>query len=162
MGIPKMIQTIKGSARAETPFSASPLSSVAGSTSDAFSTLLATRATPTWMEEVVRQLEALASVSENWNSYGARAASLESIEAARRILVAMSKIVGINQPDLGLSPDGNVAATWELAGGTRQLDIEILSTGRINFAFAIFGAGGIDYSGSTSDLSTIAGILTQW
>jgi hypothetical protein len=158
------MKAISGSAGSNVAFSSPALNSVPRGTSEAFSRTLAFRAAPSWMHEVSTQIQALANLGPNWNSYGASAALPESIEAAEVIIAEISKIVGVDQPDICLSPDGNVAATWEFSSPRSQLDVEVLGSGIMNFAYTNLdrSSKNADYAGATSDYLEIARILSRW
>ena len=140
------------------------LNSVALNSSEAFSSpLMAVRSKPEpWVREVHRSLESLRELGKNWDSYGAFPAVPESIAWAKAVSEWIGCVVGVERPDVSLSPAGNAALSWETSDGRRNLDVEILKTGKIRFAFIDDDDESADREGATLDPTEIASILTQW
>ena len=153
-----------GSASSEVAFPQSAaLDSVARNASDAFPTgLMAVRTKPAWVREVCDRLDCLGELPANWDSYGAAPPDPASIKVAKLLLHEIGKVVGVERPDVGLSPAGNVALSWELAGGKRNLNVEILGTGKFRFAYWNEGDESEDCEATTRNPNDIATILTQW
>ncbi len=86
-----------------------------------------------WLEGVQEQLEELASLQENWDSYGACPISPEAIKAARDTVTGLAWIRDIEAPVVTGTPDGDVGLCWD--HGDWSLDASIDSTGLINYVF---------------------------
>ena len=159
-----MTVAMLGSASSEVAFPQSAaLDSVAQNASDAFSTvLLAGRSKPEWVRDVCRRLDSFRNLPANWDSYGAAKSDPASIEFAKLYLDTFGKIVGVEQPELGISPSGNVALSWEFANGKRNLEIEVIGNGVIRFAYLNEDDSSADQEGATSSLYEIANFLTHW
>ena len=140
------------------------LNPVALNSSEAFSSpLMAVRSKPEpWVREVRRSLESLRELGKNWDSYGAFPAVPESIEWAKALIEWIGCVVGVERPEVSLSPAGNAALSWETSNGRRNLDVEILKTGKMRFAFIDDDDQSADRERATFDPHEIASILTQW
>ena len=142
-----------------------PLVPIAHNSSEAFSSafLMAVRLNPEpWVRDVQSVLESLCELEENWDSYGACPADSKSIEQAKAFIDGIGRVVSVGRPAVSLSPAGNAAFSWETSNGRRNLDVEVLKTGKIRFAFIDDDDESADSEGSTFDMTEIAGILTQW
>ena len=140
-----------------------PLNPIALNSSEAFSSLMAFRSNPEpWVRDVLRSLESLRELGKNWDSYGALPAVPESIEWAKALIDGLGRIVGVERPDVSLSPVGNAAFSWETSDGKRNLDVEVLKTGKIRFAFIDDDDESADREAATFEPAEIASILTQW
>ena len=134
-------------------------------TSEAFSridpvSLLAIRDVPTgWLPTVQQKLQQFVTLPENWDSYGAKPANMDSLQSALQLWFNLSQFVGVELPDVGLSPAGNASMSWEWDDGERNLDVEVLSNGLIRYVFL---DGDSDLEGDTLSPEKIAGLLTRW
>ncbi len=159
-----MTVAMLGSASSEVAFPQSAaLDSVAQNASDAFSTvLMAGRSNPEWVRDVCHRLDSFRDLPVNWDSYGASKPNPASIEFAKLYLNSMGRVVGVERPDVSMSPAGNVALSWEFADGKRSLEIEVIDSGAIRFAYLNEDNESADREGTTSNPVFIASILTQW
>lgn len=139
------------------------LNPIALNGSEAFSSLMAVRPKPEpWVRDVCRSLESLRELGENWDSYGASAADLASIEMAKDFAKVIGRYVSVRRPNVTLSPAGNAAFSWEMSDGKRNLDVEVLRTGRLRYSFIDDDDESADRESATLEPSEIASILTQW
>ena len=115
-----------------------------------------------WVGDVQKALESLLELGDNWDSYGARPADSKSIERAKSFIDSIGRVVSVGRPAVSLSPAGNAAFSWETSNGRRNLDVEVLKTGKIRFAFIDDDDESADREGTAFDMTEIAGILTQW
>lgn len=85
---------------------------------------------------------------ENWDGYGAKPISLESVEVAGELIRALP--LGASHPTLGMEPDGMVTMEW-YAGPSRVVSLTARPDGTLSYV-AIFGAerqfGSAPYLGS--------------
>ncbi|MCX7418718.1 MAG: hypothetical protein NT013_04165 [Planctomycetia bacterium] len=139
------------------------LNPTALNSSEAFSPLMAFRSNPEpWVRDVHCSLESLRELGQNWDSYGALPAVPDSIKSAKAFIKLIGCIVGVERPDVSLSPAGNAVFSWETSNGKRNLDVEILKSGQMRFAFIDDDDESADIERETFDLAEIASILTQW
>jgi hypothetical protein len=143
------------------------LEAAALNASDAFTAppqemLLAVRTKPDWVGEACKSLESFRDLPANWDSYGARQPLAASIAAAKVFLDSIGHVVGVDRPQVGVSPAGNVALAWEFANGKRNLDVEVLATGEIRFAYVNEDDPSEELAETTTDPYQVAGLLTQW
>lgn len=97
--------------------------------------LLAEREAPRWLPERIAAVRQLGELRENWDSYGAQPVHPNSQMTAFQVLTQLSRIVGVERPLVGATPDGNVALEWEWNEGERTLDLELRPDGRIHFVY---------------------------
>jgi hypothetical protein len=143
-----------------------PVDSKAHNTSEAF-TLLAERLPPDWWPAVEDRIESLRRLGPNWDSYGAERPKEASILAALQILNCLSRIVGVECPETGVTPTGNVTLSWELNDGEGFLDLEILDTFQLNYCHCdqhdeIIERGLTGDLRFGNELMALANALTQW
>ena len=84
----------------------------------------------TWQREPVKQLLECFSLEENWNSYGSRKPSEDSILFAIDFLSAIPH-VNPPRPNVVPLPSGRVQLEWRK--GKRELDVEFWPDGSIEF-----------------------------
>lgn len=84
----------------------------------------------TWQCEPVKQLIECLSLKENWNSYGSRPLSEDSVFFAIDFLSAIPH-VNPPRPSVVPLPSGRVQLEWRK--GERELDIEFWPDGSIEF-----------------------------
>ncbi len=138
------------------------LDAVAHNASDAFSSvLMASRFKPEWVRELRDRLDSFRNLPQNWDSYGACRPSIASLQLAKQLLDVIGEVVGVDPPRIGTSSAGNAAFSWELANG-RNLDLEVLPSGSMRFAFWCDDDDSHDDEGTTEYVDKIASFLTQW
>ena len=159
-----MTSLMRDSACSETSFAKGSIlgSKARYASEDGPSALLAYRAKPDWVRERCSRLESFRNLPPNWDSYGALKPVPTSIEIAKLLLNSLGEIIGVERPDVSLSPSGNAALSWEFANGRLNLDIEVLATGAIRFSFVDEEDESMARDGVTEDANDIATILTQW
>lgn len=154
---------VLNSAESEAAYSAEePMEAIPRGTSEVFTNLMRFRQSPDWVPAVKQQLAGFVALRPNWDSYGAAAPSLFSLGIAQQFIDQMGQVVGVERPDLSLSPAGNASLSWELENGERNLEIEVLPDGTINFAYINEADESLDQEGSTRNVAEIANFLTQW
>lgn len=87
----------------------------------------------TWLEDAICKIQALASLKDNWDSYGAAAINPDSIREALNVVASLAEVDSIDAPSVGAGPDGNVGFSWD--GGSWSLDAEILPDERIEIVY---------------------------
>lgn len=98
-----------------------------------------------WIEPCVGRLSEILSLSQDWDSYGARAIKLNSVLGALRFL-AMTMKPNTPIPDIGPSRNGNVVLEWHTLKG--DLEVEILADAncpsRVEAEYSVFFSKGLD------------------
>lgn len=122
--------------------------------------MIALRSKPEWVHQVCSRLDSFRGLPANWDSYGASPPIPASIDTAKVVLDEMGNVAGIAQPEVAISPDGNVALSWESDDGKRNLDVEVLGTGLIRFAYLNESDESAieEREGTTSNVGEIANI----
>lgn len=115
---------------------------------------------PPWLDVRRAQIDALADLPENWDSYGASPLSPDSISLAKAVLTALASVETVEEPTVTASPDGNVALCWD--NGERSLDVEVRPDGFLDYSYLNESQSISDAEGSTSDLDILAFLLTQF
>jgi hypothetical protein len=108
-----------------------------------------------WLRSAQRKISELAQLAENWDSYGSRPISQPAIEQAADILACLSNL---DLPNLQIFPVPGGGIQLEFQQDSRELEIEILPDGSIEFLMVEGGEmreGSTPY-GSRGDLYRLA------
>ncbi|HUU98808.1 MAG TPA: hypothetical protein VM487_24005 [Phycisphaerae bacterium] len=105
-------------------------------------------------------MEQLLALPENWNSYGARPVSHDAAARANEFAAYLSYVVGVVEPAVGATPDGDVGFCWD--AGTWSLDVSIDGTGLISYVYLDEENHGNDRDTCTRDIAQLIPLLTQW
>ena len=108
------------------------------------------------------RIRRLSNLPSNWDSYGASPPNQQSLRAAESFIKGLSLYVGVLKPEVSLTANGNAAFLWEWQEGNRNLDLEVLANGTINYAYVEEEDESRDQEGRTQDGLKIVDILTQW
>lgn len=84
-----------------------------------------------WLCEVTEQIQRLADLEKNWDSYGAEPIDPKSIGHAVRLVEQLAMYERIEKPLITPTSNGHVGL--EVLCKNRKLDMDIEPTGRINF-----------------------------
>lgn len=114
-----------------------------------------------WTADCVARTSQLRTLPNNWNSYGANAVDVRSIECAIQLVRVLSQVTGIECPRIAASPAGYATLSWEWHSHARELDVEVLPDGRLRYGF-VDEDDGTDIERATSDVNEVAHILTKW
>ena len=116
---------------------------------------------PDWLETCLANIDRLAGLEDNWNSYGARKVDPRSVELGKRFVLHLANMNGrIDCPRVTASPDGNPAFSWEWHDHSRELNVEITPGGTIRYSFVDEVNPSRDAEGQTDDPDLIASIRT--
>lgn len=86
-----------------------------------------------WLEETKQQLLGLATLPDNWDSYGAQPVSHDAILRTSEIVAHLALLFGLDAPAITATPEGDVGLCWD--HGDWSLEASIDSTGLINYVF---------------------------
>lgn len=137
------------------------VSAETNSQTDALQTFVALRHTPAqWLGEARDKLQNLATLGENWDSYGASPIDARSIECAQRLVENLAMIIGVRPPAVGATPDGEAGLSWD--GGHWCLDADVSPDGRISYVFVDDQDPSRDLEASTRDPRELIALLTDW
>lgn len=122
--------------------------------------VLAFRGNPPWLTEVVRKLQDLAILDEDWDSYGAASIDHNSIANSLRLITFLAGFVGVEPPAVGGTPEGHVGLSWD--EGKWSLDVEVLPDGRIEYVYLDERDHANDQEVTTINCSSVVALLTRW
>lgn len=122
--------------------------------------VVAPRQPAAWRSDTIKKLENLATLGDNWDSYGADQIDVRSISHAKELVSLLSTYVGVESPAVGATPDGEVGLSWD--GGHWSLDAEINKDGRIDYVYIDDRNNINDVEKSTHNLYDLLMRLTQW
>jgi hypothetical protein len=105
-------------------------------------------------------LKQLLALPGNWNSYGARPVSHDSLARASELAARLSYFVGVTEPVIGATPDGDVSFCWD--SGTWSLDVWIDASGLITYVYLDERNRENDRDTRTRDIDQLIPLLTQW
>jgi hypothetical protein len=116
---------------------------------------------PAWIAQVLNELQQLSNLPANWDSYGAAAPNKQSIQTAQDFVKSLSPAVEIEKPQVSITANGTVAFQWEWSHGRRNLDVELLPDGTLNYAFVDEEDESREEEGQTQNAIKIIEILTR-
>lgn len=124
-------------------------------------TVFARRETyPEWLREMIEKLENLATLQENWDSYGAGPIDKRSIKKARDLIGYLAAFIAVDCPAVAGTPDGHVGFSWD--EGSWSLNAKILPDGRIKYVYLDERDATKDRETTTRNWSDLLDLLTQW
>ena len=127
---------------------------------EAFLIALRSHQTASWLSKADDCLAELAKLPSNWNSYGAKSAAPQSVAVAQSLVKLLAQVVGVEEPDVGLTPDGFVTVSWVL-DTSREIEVEVAPTGTM--AIIHFDDEcNFHQSLRTKDVGQLAELLTRW
>lgn len=90
--------------------------------------LSAAKPVAAWLSKTVDEISSLASLRNNWDSYGAVPVERAAVAAARGIIGALGDVT-FPIPKIAASPNGGVLFHWRL--NSRDLEVEVEDDGTI-------------------------------
>ena len=78
-----------------------------------------------WLPSVQKQFQAIASLPENWDSYGASRPRESILNGAWNLIASISQMPGVPKPHVNPTRNGGVQFEWE--AGERYFELEIVA-----------------------------------
>jgi len=122
--------------------------------------LLSRTESRSWLNATRSKILKLRDLKVGWDSYGANPVDIGSIETALQLVSELAGVTGICEPAVSATPSGHAALTWSWKSGTRELEIEMLPTGELQYCFSDDENPKIDQQGFTQYPAQIAVLLT--
>ena len=113
-----------------------------------------------WLGRVLDKLQRLATLGENWDSYGAAPVDHDSIREAQKLVEHLAMYVGVDEPAVGATPDGEAGLSWD--GGPWSLDVDVTRDGRYEYVFLDDRDSTLSIEASTRDKDDLLIRLTTW
>ena len=113
-----------------------------------------------WLNAIKSKILKLRDLKAGWDSYGANPVDIDSIETAIQLVCELAAVTGICEPAVSATPSGHAALTWSWKSGTRELEIEMLPTGKLQYCFSDDVDPQSDQQGFTQYPAQIAVLLT--
>lgn len=89
---------------------------------------------PSWFPEVIEQLQAIASLPDGWDSYGAPSPDIRKVNAAWSLLVSLSDDPDLPQPYVNPTRSGGVQFEWEV--GPRYFELDVVGERAATFLYS--------------------------
>jgi hypothetical protein len=108
-----------------------------------------------WLQDAQKELQALKKMPENWDSYGSPEITNEASKKVADLLGELARF-GMSKPNIFPVSGGGLQLEWQK--NARELEIEILPDGNIEFLI-------VDQNGEMREGKAIGGDvlrLTQW
>jgi hypothetical protein len=86
-----------------------------------------------WLEQVCDAIERLLELSDNWDSYGAKAIESDAVACAIGVIEHLSHIQNVPEPTVTPTPDGHVGFCWDT--GEWSLDLSVDPSGLLSYVF---------------------------
>jgi hypothetical protein len=87
-----------------------------------------------WLPFCLKQLDAISTLPENWDSYGAAPPDAEILASARRLLLSLASSADVPKPHVNPTPDGGVQFDWER--GSRYFELDVVSPDTAQYLYA--------------------------
>ena len=113
-----------------------------------------------WLNGARQQLEQLALLPANWDSYEAAPVNGGAVSKAAQYLGYLARVVGVPAPSIGATPDGEVALAWDR--GVWSLDASVDGSGLIRYVYLDERDHGNDHETRTRDVTQLVHFLAQW
>ncbi len=84
-----------------------------------------------WLPFVRKQLQAIQSLPEGWDSYGARCPDAHLVASARSLIQCLARVPDLPQPHVNPTRNGGVQFEWE--AGERYFELEIVAGGKATY-----------------------------
>jgi len=109
-----------------------------------------------WLDEAVKQLDAIAFLPDGWDGDGASAPSRDVLLGGRSLLECLHQVPGIPKPHVNPTRDGSVQFEWEAA--SRYFEIEVVAPEAATY-FYQDRAAGVEHEGEIFVGEPLNGIL---
>lgn len=113
-----------------------------------------------WLNVTRSKILKLRDLKAGWDGYGANPVDIDSIETGLLLVSELAGVTGICEPAVSATPSGHAALTWSWKSGTRELEIEMLPTGELQYCFSDDDNSQNDQQGNTQYPEQIAMLLT--
>lgn len=84
-----------------------------------------------WLNQVIREIQSLSSLKDNWDSYNASRIDAESIYQACKIADQLARMLEL-RPMVSPTPIGNVNLSWSWNDGDEALEMEVYPSGYVH------------------------------
>ncbi len=111
-----------------------------------------------WLDQAARDLVSFLKLEPGWDSYGARALSLETANDALQLLARLQAF-GVPRPLLVPTPKGGVQLEWDVDGV--ELELELQPRGPILVMYEDVDGNGWERVLPPNDLATLDEILER-
>ncbi len=109
-----------------------------------------------WLPFVRKQLDAVASLPEGWDSYGAPRPDARLMRAARGLMDCLTLAPYLPQPHVNPTRNGGVQFEWE--AGARHFEIEIIGERVAQFVYSDEDAG-VEITGDVFEEESLDQVL---
>ena len=101
--------------------------------SDAESSHVDSDMVPVWLSDALEQLQAIATLPDGWDSYGAPAPDTDKVESAWSLLFCLCVNTDLPQPFVNPTRNGGVQFEWE--AGSRYFELELVDEGAAAYLY---------------------------
>ncbi len=95
--------------------------------------LVRTRGYPAWLNGCAQKLQAAASLSDNWDSYGSLRTNSLSLTHANVFLERLAKTVSVLEPMIAVNAAGNICFEWDKSQWL--MTVEVTPRGIANYYY---------------------------
>ena len=115
------------------------------------------RALPSWLPEVLGKLNAIASLPDGWDSYGAPSPDIHKVEAAGGLLICLAVEQDFPKPYVNPTRSGGVQFEWE--NGSRSFELEIVGERAATFLYSDSDER-VEETGDVFETESLSSVLT--
>lgn len=109
-----------------------------------------------WLEEAVKQLQAIKALPAGWDSYDARRPDARILHSAVCMLAALSQVEGVEKPHVNPTRDGGVQFEWE--AGDRYFELEVVAERAATYLYCN-DAVGVEETGNVFEDESLEPVL---
>lgn len=113
---------------------------------------------PDWLLFARKQLDAIASLPEGWDSHGAPSPDLRLVEAARGLIECLSHSPALPQPHINPTRAGGVQFEWE--AGARYFELEVVAERAAEFLYSEEDTG-VEITGDVFEEESLDQVLAH-
>ncbi len=114
-----------------------------------------------WLSSALHRIRQISELPENWDSYGSTKVTSKALEASKTVLYQLHEEV-LPDPFICPVPGGGIQFEWEV--GTRELELEFMPNGSIEFLTVDKAAANLEdgmMEGVVDGFSSVV-VLSNW
>ena len=109
-----------------------------------------------WLADVEKQLKAIISLPNGWDSYGAPSPDVSLLKGAWNLIQCLSEVPGVPKPHVNPTRNGGVQFEWE--AGDRYFELEVVAERAATYLYCD-DAAGVEETGNVFEQESLESVL---
>lgn len=109
-----------------------------------------------WLADVKKQLKAIISLPNGWDSYGAPSPNGSFLKGAWSLIDCLSEVPGVPKPRVNPTRNGGVQFEWE--AGDRYFELEVVAERAATYLYCD-DAAGVEKTGNVFEQESLESVL---